>query len=102
MGSKCRHSLLQFCAELRIHAGGNATAGIANSVAQFGASLYFRQRIVFLASNARMSAYRHVTLPQSLPTLPIQPLAQTWLEIERQRSDPDGKWNKEHDWAQSA
>ncbi|KAH5617684.1 hypothetical protein HBI23_250840 [Parastagonospora nodorum] len=40
--------------------------------------------------------------PQSLPTLPGQPLAQTWLEHERQRSDPDSKWSKEHDWAQRA
>jgi hypothetical protein len=37
---------------------------------------------------------------QSLPTPPVQPLAQTWLELERRRSDPDGMWRKEHDWAQ--
>ncbi|KAF2023443.1 hypothetical protein EK21DRAFT_80903 [Setomelanomma holmii] len=38
--------------------------------------------------------------PQSLRTLPFQSLAQTSLELERQRSDPDGTWNKEHEWAQ--
>jgi hypothetical protein len=26
-------------------------------------------------------------------------LAQVWLETDRQRSDPDGKWNKENKWA---
>jgi hypothetical protein len=25
--------------------------------------------------------------------------AQAWLEINRQRSDPDGKWDVEHKWA---
>jgi hypothetical protein len=31
--------------------------------------------------------------------LPVSLLAQVWLETDRQRSDPDGKWNKEHKWA---
>jgi hypothetical protein len=37
--------------------------------------------------------------PSSLPP-PSPTFAQAWLEAERQRSDPDGTWNKEHDWAQ--
>ncbi|KAF2623331.1 hypothetical protein BU25DRAFT_414346 [Macroventuria anomochaeta] len=36
--------------------------------------------------------------PQALPTPPCPQLAQAWLEAERQRSDPDGTWNKEQDW----
>lgn len=38
--------------------------------------------------------------PQPLSTLPIQALVQTWRKLERQRSDPDRKWSKEHDWVQ--
>ncbi|KAF2820871.1 hypothetical protein CC86DRAFT_374153 [Ophiobolus disseminans] len=33
-------------------------------------------------------------------SLPVQSLAQTWLELERRRSDPHGIWNKEQNWAQ--
>ncbi|KZM18263.1 uncharacterized protein EKO05_0003198 [Ascochyta rabiei] len=36
--------------------------------------------------------------PQAMPTPPCPQLAQAWLEVERQRSDADGKWNKEQDW----
>jgi len=32
--------------------------------------------------------------------LPAPSLAQSWLENERQRSDPDGTWDKEREWAQ--
>jgi hypothetical protein len=35
----------------------------------------------------------------SPPPLPAPLLAQAWLETERQRSDPDGIWGKEHNWA---
>jgi hypothetical protein len=33
-------------------------------------------------------------------SLPDHSLAQTWLELERRRSDPRGIWSKEQDWAQ--
>ncbi|KAE8822121.1 hypothetical protein PTNB85_10510 [Pyrenophora teres f. teres] len=37
---------------------------------------------------------------KSIAEAEIQLLAQTLLELERQRSDPDGKWNKEQNWVQ--
>jgi hypothetical protein len=45
--------------------------------------------------------YVHGFATESLRSspLPAPLLAQVWLETDRQRSDPDGKWDKEHRWA---
>jgi hypothetical protein len=35
---------------------------------------------------------------QPSPSLKPELMAQTWLESERQHSDPNGTWNEEHEW----